>query len=196
MSTLSDFLKRNTVKAGGTLPLIHTTRSYHLKELVSQNKLLATECSVFAPDKLSYFFVGRPAYKYQSTDAEAQHWELPCCFIFDFSVVTGIKRVYPFDSGAFNSNLYPPYINQIPLDHYDANDAPDAPSKIIGAFFGDVKSYFALAPKSEHSFNAEFSPESSTPSSKRYTDCPRKRRQHHLMIAALRSKCRALTIWT
>jgi hypothetical protein len=125
---------------------------------MNANKLIATECTVFKPDKLSYFFVGRPAYKYKSTDDEAEYWELPCCFIFDFSVVTGIKRIFPFDSGAFRDGLFPPYINQIPLEHYESSEAPDAPSKIIGAFFGDAKSYFALAPKSETSFNAEFSP--------------------------------------
>lgn len=91
-------------------------------------------------------------------NSEAQHWELPCCFIFDFSVVKDIKRVYPFDSGAFQDGLYPSYIKHMPIGHFEAGAATNAPSKIIGAFFGDSKSYFKLRAKSDEAFNADFSP--------------------------------------
>jgi hypothetical protein len=156
LSTLSDFLLRNSVVPGGTLPAIHTTQAYHLKYLQNTNKLLVTECDVFSPDKLSYFFVGRPAYKYQTDGSEAEYWELPCCFIFEFASVKGIKRIFPFDSGAFRKLRYPPYIRQMDWKHFEATAAPDAVSRIIGAFFGDLRSYFSFKSKDLGSFEKEF----------------------------------------
>jgi hypothetical protein len=64
----------------------------------------------------------------------------------------------PFDSGAFHGKLYPSYINSFELAHFETNAAADAAPRIIGAFFGDVKSYFNLSPKTEKEFKAEFDP--------------------------------------
>ncbi len=101
---------RTSVTQGGALPLIHTTTSYHLKKFQETNKLIATECDVFKPDRLSYFFVGRPAYKYQGDGPE----------------------------------------------NFEVNSAPHAASRIIGAFFGDTRSYFHLKGKDGSTFEKEF----------------------------------------
>jgi hypothetical protein len=158
VSKLADFLTKNTIKPSGILPLVHTTPSYHLRDIKSQNKLIATECKVFKPDKLNYFFVGRPAYKYASDSSESPFWELPCCFIFDFAAAKSIRRLFPFDSGAFEGKRYPTYIRTFDLTQFEAAAAKDATSRIIGAFFGDVMSYFHLKAKSEDAFKAEFDP--------------------------------------
>ena len=147
---------RTSVTQGGALPLIHTTTSYHLKKFQETNKLIATECDVFKPDRLSYFFVGRPAYKYQGDGPEAEYWELPCCFVFEFEAVTNITRVFPFDSGAFANRRYPSYINRMDLSNFEVNSAPHAASRIIGAFFGDTRSYFHLKGKDGSTFEKEF----------------------------------------
>jgi hypothetical protein len=157
MSTFSDFLSRNNITLGGVLPLVHSTRAYHLKGIVGSNKIIATPCDVFTPEMLSYFFVGRLAYKYREDSSEAEYWELPCCFIFDFTSVCDIRRVFPFDSGAFHRNRYPGYINQMSLAEFEASSAPETASRIIGAFFGDVRSYFALKSRNQNTFETEFS---------------------------------------
>jgi hypothetical protein len=123
MSILSDFLLRNTVSPAGVLPLIHTTPSYHLKKFVASNRIIATECDVFKPDKLAYFFVGRPAYKYRNDNSEAEYWELPCCFVFEFAAVGNVGRIFPFDSGAFNNKRYPSYINQMELSNFESSSS-------------------------------------------------------------------------
>jgi hypothetical protein len=158
LTILSDFLLRNAVKPANSLPLLHSTRAYHLRAIKTDNKLIATKCAFFKPDKLNYFFVGRPAYKYSSDDSEAERWELPCCFIFDFATVKNVKRIFPFDSGAYKKKLYPSFINGMPIEHFEASAAPDAAQRIIGAFFGDTKSYFHLNAKDKKPFMAEFSP--------------------------------------
>ncbi|MGY0779819.1 hypothetical protein ACW7BC_18170 [Azospirillum argentinense] len=124
---------------------------------MNSDKLVASECDVFTPDKLNYFFVGRPSYKYDGDTGEAEYWELPCCFVFEFNSIKGLKRVFPFDSGAFRKRMYPNYISKMQWQDFDAGGVPDAPQKIIGAFFGSTNAYFKLTPKDKMSFEAEFS---------------------------------------
>src|SRR5262245_47796221 len=118
------------------------------------NKIMTSQCDVFAKEDLSYFFVGRPAYKYRSDGSEAANWQLPCCFIFEFGSLTDIRRIFPFDSGAFATKRYPPYITEMDLENFEASAAPDAVSRIIGAFFGNVASYFKLACKDKRQFES------------------------------------------
>ena len=100
--------------------------------------------------------LGRPAYKYESDGSEAEYWELPCCFIFEFSSVRNIRRIFPFDSGAFAKGRYPPYIRRMDLKFFEASPAPEAVSRIIGAFFGNAASYFTLKSKDREKFESEF----------------------------------------
>lgn len=157
MKTLAEFLLRNSVQAGGNLPLVHSTPAYHLRSFLDCNELSVSPCDVFANEKLNYFFVGRPAYKYVSQESEAAYWEYPCCFIFDFSTVTDIRRVFPFDSGAFSRKLYPNYIQMMPMESFNVGAIADAPAKIVGAFFGSPQNYFGLNPKAEKEFVREYS---------------------------------------
>jgi hypothetical protein len=85
MSTFSEFLLRNTVRVSSVLPLVHTTPAFHLEKMWQSNQIVANPCDVFEGEDLSYFFVGRPAYKYKNDGSEAEDWELPCCFVFEFS---------------------------------------------------------------------------------------------------------------
>lgn len=156
MTIFSDFLQRNTVKPAGVLPLVHTRPARLLRHFSETNAIAPEPCDVFVGENLNYFFVGRPAYKYSSDDREAEYWELPCCFVFEFSTLQNLKRVFPFDTGAFHNRLYPRYINDLKMDDFDALGTPDAVSRIIGAFFADIPSYFQLKPKPESAFEQEF----------------------------------------
>jgi hypothetical protein len=83
MSTFSDFLSRNNITLGGVLPLVHSTRAYHLKGIVGSNKIIAAPCDVFRPETLSYFFVGRPAYKYR----DAPKPSIGICHVVSFLIL-------------------------------------------------------------------------------------------------------------
>lgn len=157
LSELANFLARNSVRPSGTLPLVHTTQAYHLKHIKASNSIETRECDVFTPDRLTYFFVGRPAYKTDSDSQTAQYWELPCCFIFEFSAISNHRRVFPFDSGAFHKRLYPRYISKMRIEEFEVGASSDATGRIIGAFFGDTRSYFKLIPKDKLAFESEFS---------------------------------------
>lgn len=157
MPSLAEFLKRNTIEPGATLPLVQSVSAYHLaKRIGASDSIEATECDVFEGENLNYFFVGRPAYKVPGQDAAPAVWELPCCFIFEYEAIGDIKRIFPFDSGAHHLDRYPNYIGMMDMEEFEVSAVNDAPARIIGAYFGDSRSYFDLKPKSEKEFLEEF----------------------------------------
>ncbi|CAA2107659.1 hypothetical protein MBUL_04271 [Methylobacterium bullatum] len=157
MNKLIRFLDRNSVTKSAKLPLIHTTAAHNIENIVDTQNIQASLCDVYKTDRLNYFFVGRPAYKGYSGSETAQYWELPCCFIFDFDVVENPKRIYPFDSGAFANTKYPHYINCLKREQFEISGLDGAVSKLIGAFFGNTRSYFKMESKDRIDFEREFS---------------------------------------
>lgn len=154
MSILSRFLQRNQITQANPLPIVHTTESYYLKNIVETGRIKAQRCDVFAGEDLSYFFVGRAAYK-RDLLQEAEYWELPTCLVFDF-FVDGAKRVFPFDSGAFSGKRYPNYINMMDLSNFEVADDNRAPHKIIGTFFTSARNYYRLSSRPREQFESLF----------------------------------------
>jgi hypothetical protein len=154
-SPFGQFLMKNSVFDGGELPLVHSTQAYHLRSLQSNGTLVASECDVFVGEKLNYFFVGRPAYKNATEESESAYWEFPCCFIFEFHAIGDVRRIFPFDSGAFNRNLYPSYMRMMKSEAFEVASVANAPGRIIGAFFGTPSRYFEMKPVGEDAFNAD-----------------------------------------
>jgi hypothetical protein len=115
----------------------------------------AAYCEIFKED-LNYFFVGRPAYKHKFTDTIAAYWELPVCFIMNFHIIPSAKRIFPFDTGAFHAKRYPSFFQITDQNEFEVPYFPDAPERIMGAFFGSAEDYFYLNPKSERDFEQEF----------------------------------------
>lgn len=152
MSALAKFLARNSAKVGKSLPLVHTTKAYFLKKILDTQKIDVVQCDIFN-EPLAYFFVGRPAYKWE-TVGEAAEWELPVCFIFEYDIGRA-KRIYPFDTGAFHSK-YLPYLTMINLDEFDITSVKQAPERIIGTFFSSPRDYYMMKPRPEARFRDEF----------------------------------------
>lgn len=153
-SSLSRFLRRNTISPVDALPYVHTTRSYNIAQIKETGSLDTTRCRHFN-EPLVYLFVGRPAYKRASAGSTAEYWELPCCFIFDTVDESLIRRVFPFDSGAFRDTRYPDYIKFMDYREFEVDDA-GAPRRMISAFFGSAARYFRGEPKGRDAFDNEF----------------------------------------
>lgn len=154
MGKLSAFLSRNTVTESKGLPYVHATRSYNIAQIKSSDQIKSNQCKHFNED-LTYLFIGRPAYKRNSDGSEAEHWELPCCFIFDTIDENLISRIFPFDSGAYKNNLYPDYINFMPINEFETKESR-SPGRIISALYGNAASYFRGKPKNTDDFEEEF----------------------------------------
>lgn len=154
-NTFREFIARNSVQPASALPLVHTTAAYYLSAIRASQEIQPQVCDVFATP-LTYFFVGRPAYKVRLSDGEAELWELPCCFIFEYEAVSKPTRVFPFDSGAFAKGRMPSYLSLMPKENFDVAEIDRAATKIIGAYFGDGAAYLAGRPKGGDAFKAEF----------------------------------------
>jgi hypothetical protein len=154
MSALAEFLKRNQITKSNPLPLVHTTESYHVKKIVASGTIKARPCNVFRGENLSYFFVGRAAYK-RNLNQEAEYWELPTCLVLSF-FSDGLKRSYPFDSGAFKLKRYPKFVNMMDMADFEVGQDPEAPHKIIGTFFGTARKYYRLAARPKEQFESKF----------------------------------------
>src|SRR6185437_720453 len=154
MSALFDFLQKNQIEKGRLLPAVHSTEAYFIKKFMKTGRIEPQTCKFFAGEKLSYFFLGRPAFK-RSYDAEPDYWELPMCFIVQYEAVRQ-KRTFPFDSGAFKSGLYPQFISMMDIDEFDVQKDVAAPEKIIGTFFGTNRNYFLLKTRAKGDFEGRF----------------------------------------
>ena len=154
MTILRDFLNRNQITKSNPLPLVHTTESYYLKKILKTGHIEARPCNVFAGEKLSYFFVGRAAYK-RELHQEAEYWELPTCIVRNFTT-NGVTRVFPFDSGAFNAKRYPHSINMMDLNDFETAADLEAPQKLIGTFFSNPQNYYRLISRPREQFEAMF----------------------------------------
>jgi hypothetical protein len=154
MSALYDFLQKNQIERRPALPLVHSTEAYYIKRFMKSGAIAATNCKFFNGEKLSYFFLGRPAFK-RFTHTKPEYWELPLCVIMDFSAFKP-KRVYPFDSGAFKSNLYPNFIDMMDLENFEIAADPHGSEKIIGTFFANNRSYYHLKPRPASQFETQF----------------------------------------
>jgi hypothetical protein len=154
MTALFNFLQRNQITRANPLPLVHTTESYFLKKIIASGRIEVRPCNVFANEKLSYFFVGRAAYK-RDLHQEAEYWELPTCLVFSF-FVDGMKRLFPFDSGAFQAKRYPNFLSMMDLDDFEASKDIETPQKIIGTFFGNARNYYRLAARPKEQFETRF----------------------------------------
>lgn len=154
MSALFEFLQKNQIEKSKSLPLVHSTEAYFIKNIMRTGQLVASPCKVFSNEKLSYFFVGRPAFK-RLIAREAEYWELPMCLVVDFNALKP-KRVFPFDSGAFQGKLYPNFLNMMSLDDFEVAADANAAQKIIGTFFASPRAYFNLKPRAADEFEARF----------------------------------------
>jgi hypothetical protein len=154
MGALFDFLQKNQIEKGNPLPAIHSTEAYFIKKFMKSGHIEPQTCKFFSGEKLSYFFVGRPAFK-RNIEHEPDYWELPMCFIVEYSAVKS-KRVFPFDTGAFKTGLYPNFISMMDLDEFEIQKDKDAAEKIIGTFFGTNRAYYQLKNRGKGDFDARF----------------------------------------
>ncbi|SCX32769.1 hypothetical protein DSM25558_5521 [Agrobacterium sp. DSM 25558] len=101
----ADFLKDETLTYNH-LPLVHISDGYNIEDILTPKALKATPCKIFGRDIL-YMFYGKPAYRTKHAGSNFLSCHLPCEFIFRPEIISNnIKAVYPFDTGAFQNQMY------------------------------------------------------------------------------------------
>jgi hypothetical protein len=145
-STFRDFVDRVT-KPERLLPLMHTTDAFALREIAAKGQLSARQCPVYNEDLL-YFFYGRATYRPGALGATTSISAFNLCgFIVDGEKMPPPKRVLPFDSGAFSSELYKKYLHPgMTLASFEMTAAIESAAKLVSAFFGTNNNYISGTP--------------------------------------------------
>lgn len=130
------------------LPLVHTTDAYLFANAADSGQLKPRRDDVFKGENLIYLFYGRPAYRANSRQGPGalSHY-LPLCLIFSKDTPLEIKRVFPFDSGAFADGLYGPFIHHaMSLEDFSLHVDPSSPGRLISMYYNSVDSYLNATP--------------------------------------------------
>ena len=130
------------------LPQVHSTDTYRFEDVLTAGSLEPQECKVFTGELLTYLFYGRPAFR-PNLDAEPSslaHY-FPVCLIFRPSLDLKIRRIFPFDSGAFENGFYGSFLHKkMNLEDFALEPDASTPGKLITRFFGSVSAYLRANP--------------------------------------------------
>ena len=154
------------------LPLTHITDGYSFRDILENGELRPTTCEVFR-EKLLYLFYGRPVYRVWS-DVKATSFPIfyPICILLKPECLKMAKRVFPFDSGAFDANMYGDYMEmygRFDLDSFLVNPIPHIPNQIplpgtpghvVSTFFGTNYNYYNNEIRNALKFGLYFEAES------------------------------------
>lgn len=145
-TSFREFVARGAPASGG-LPLTHVTDAYALRDVVANGQLTPQPCPVFR-EPLLYLFYGRPAFrKNMNIQASRNTGYAPVCLIVHPADAVRPKRMFPFDSGAFDAKLFGPlFHSQMILEDFSLEEAIDSARRIVGLFFGDNNGYFHNQP--------------------------------------------------
>ncbi len=111
-----------------------------LLDILNDERLMVTPCNVFTGENLCYLFVGRPSYKVPASENPSE-WQLPVVFVLRFAHELPIKRIFPFDSGAFVGKRLPNYITCFNINNYDVSENKSNIGRLVSIFFGDDARY-------------------------------------------------------
>lgn len=128
------------------MPFVHSTSYYHFTQMVRTHALVTDECSIFK-ENLLYLYYGRPAYRVsKNVEGGDSAYHLPVCLVLKPESLGEVKRVYPFDSGAFKGGFFKRHIHEaIDMDNYLLENHLDSPLRVVSTFFGTNEKYYAGA---------------------------------------------------
>ncbi|MFA1676271.1 hypothetical protein ACDY97_26895 [Rhizobium mongolense] len=137
------------------LPLVHSTDAYTLADALEDGSLEPRACDVFIGEALIYTFYGRPSFRpNMSEPATSLDHYLPVCLIFKSSFAQDIKRVFPFDTGAFANDYYRTFMHKrMALGDFALEADLDTPGRAITTFFGSARNYLHAVPDTKMQFD-------------------------------------------
>ena len=129
--------------SAGQLPFVHITRAYRFDDILTGDELEPSYCGVFKED-LIYFFYGRPAYRAKDGNNARLEFEWPIVFIFDPTKIPDIKRIFPFDSGAFADRIYEEFFDpNSQIMDFSLQPDVETPAKVVGTFYQNHEEYYS-----------------------------------------------------
>lgn len=125
------------------LPLVHNTDCFALDSVLESGSIDPQPCNVFKGENLTYLFYGKPAFRPNlNEEPSGLYHYYPVCLIFNESIHFQVKRVFPFDSGAYNLELYSKFLHKnMQLEDFGLVADLSSPGKVVSTFFGNNEKY-------------------------------------------------------
>lgn len=138
--SLAEFLSGQSTNFRSALPLVHSSESKNLLAVIREGKIAVKKCDTFTDENLAYFFHGRPSYR--KFHDKPKDWQLPFVMILKSACLLNLRRIYPFDSGAYFSGRFPTYLSDFAATGYELGpQGSTAIDLIIDIFFGSDTDY-------------------------------------------------------
>jgi len=134
---------RSTVPLGERLRWCHRTDAFALRDIIRNGCVVPRMCNVFN-EPLTYLFYGRPAYRSQESQQVRLSARAPVILIFNNSIEQAGARIFPFDSGAFESRYEPWRHQDMQLSGFRMPCGQDAAERHVFEFFGSRSNYLAM----------------------------------------------------
>lgn len=145
--TLAEYLDQQSTNFRSALPLVHTSEARNLFSILGEGKISVTQCDKFTNEKLAYFFHGRPSYR-RFLD-RPKDWQLPFVLVLRSTCLMNMRRLFPFDSGAFLSGRFPQYLTDFSHEGYELSSQREtAIDLVVEMFFGSDADYLHAKAKS------------------------------------------------
>jgi len=140
----------------------HRTDAFALRDIIRNGCVVPRMCNVFN-EPLIYLFYGRPAYRAQESQQLRLSSRAPVIVIFNNGIEATGSRLFPFDSGAFDSRYEPWRHHDMKLSEFHMPCGMNAAEKHVSEFFGSRSKYLAMAPvRPSRSYAGEFEVEAIT----------------------------------
>ncbi|WP_232631049.1 hypothetical protein [Methylobacterium sp. Leaf118] len=152
--SLKEFLEASNLEVAKEPPWVHSASAGRIWDFVNAGKIIAFPCNVFTGENLCYFFVGRPAYK-RDDITNPGDWELPMAFVMRFPKPPKIKRIFPFDSGAFANKRFPTYITMFKINRFDISGDQRNIGRLISLVYRTPTQYFERRPSGHEEIKRE-----------------------------------------
>ncbi|WP_372872769.1 hypothetical protein [Shewanella sp.] len=124
------------------VPLMHTCDGIGFLGIIESQEISATLCPVFN-ESLVYYFYGRPAYRVKESSCSSMIELFPVCFIIKPESLDALKRVYPFDTGAFEADLYQQHMSsKMPMQRFELKPSYDFIKKFVEYIYGSNSNYY------------------------------------------------------
>jgi len=126
------------------LPLTHVTDAYALRDIVEDGALEPTACPVFR-EPLLYLFYGRPAFRKNiATQSSRNRAYAPVCLIVHPANELTPRRIFPFDSGAFDAKLMSSFFhNRMRVEDFGLEPDLTSAAQLVKLFFDSNHKYFS-----------------------------------------------------
>jgi hypothetical protein len=127
----------------------HICDLFRARSALEQQSLRAFPCKKFNGEELLYLFYGKPSFRPDSTREGKRFGAFyPVCFVVKLNASIQLRRVFPFDSGAFPERYADFFHKDMSLDDFLMPADYESARRIVTGFFGTNSHYFDSKPLS------------------------------------------------